>query len=576
MYFERMDYPRRDVYRVLRETFGHEEFRLGQVDVVRSILLARQTIAVLPTGLGKSLCYQLPALLFPGTSLVISPLIALMRDQVLALRARGISAAALHSNQSTAERGAVERALRAGELKLLYVSPERLGSPRFLDLLESARIEFVAVDEAHCVVRWGHEFRKAYLEIGPFLKQLRPRYIAAFTATATPELREDLGEALGFDDPTIFVRGFHRENLRLATERAASDDARLARLLELTRGREGPAPALVYVATRAGSEEAATHLCKNGLRAAHYHGGCAADARRAAQDAFLADELDALVATNAFGMGVDKPDIRLLIHLSLPGSFEDYYQEVGRAGRDGNPAETMLLWRGRDYRTRSFLAEQQESALAREGALRRLNRFYVAARGRGCLWRSILEYFGDPKAGELGHGCGTCARCRDGRSELHAVSGEEHRAALDVLTGVDELHGRFGRKKVAGILKGSKAQGVPNWPGCFGSLARLSIPTIEEWLQRLLDAGYLQIFGTEYPVLGISGTGVEALGGKIDVSVHGSEEPAAPPDYSDADPRLVRALKAWRTELARDVGLPAYTILHDKTLHALAALRPKT
>jgi len=411
-------FSRREVYGVLRETFGHREFRLGQPDVVRSILQGRETITVLPTGGGKSLCYQLPALLFEGTSLVISPLIALMRDQVMALQARGVAAASLHSNQDMAERREVEHAVANGQVKLLYVSPERLASPRFLDLVGSLRIPFVAVDEAHCVVRWGHEFRSAYLDIGPFLGRLKPRHVAAFTATATPELRDELGSALGMQEPALFVRGFFRENIHLAAERCDSEPARLERLQSLVESRGGPAPALVYGATRAACEETAAFLRDAGMRAEHYHAGCEPGHRRRVQDAFLADEIDAMVATNAFGMGIDKPDLRLLVHISLPPSFEDYYQEIGRAGRDGAESNALLLWRGKDYRTRSFLAEQQESPEIRDAALRRLNRLYQTLQGRGCLWRRILEYFGDPEAHELNDGCGACARCLEGDTDL--------------------------------------------------------------------------------------------------------------------------------------------------------------
>ncbi len=472
-------YTRNEVYRVLRETFGHEEFRLGQADVVRSVLHGKHTITVLPTGAGKSLCYQLPGLLFPGTSLIISPLIALMRDQVLALERRGIAAASLHSNQNADERRRVLRALAAGELKLLYVSPERLALPHFHDLLRGIEVGFVAIDEAHCVVRWGHEFRPAYLEIEPFLRMLQPPHIAAFTATATPELRDKLGSVLGLTDPELYVRGFFRSNLHLTEERHQSDADRLDRLRDLVRDREGTATALVYVATRAMAEQAAAHLREHGLRALHYHAGCDAGHRSAAQDAFIADEVDALVATNAFGMGIDKPDIRLLVHLALPPSFEDYYQELGRAGRDGAEAHCVLLWRGSDYRTRTFLAEQQENAAAREPALRRLNRLYQTLQGRGCLWRRILEYFGDPQVQELVEGCGACARCRDGGTELVALEGVARANALTALAGVRELGGRLGRKKIAGVLKGSKAQGIPDRHEAFGSLPGLTLDALE-------------------------------------------------------------------------------------------------
>jgi len=579
-------FSRREVFGVLREVFGHGDFRIGQPEVVRSILQGHETISVLPTGGGKSLCFQLPALLFEGTSLIISPLIALMRDQVQALRARGIAAASFHSNQELEERREVEYAVANGEIKLLYVSPERLASPRFLDLMSSLHIPFVAIDEAHCVVRWGHEFRSAYLDIGPFLKRLQPRHVAAFTATATPELRDELGSALGMEDPALFVRGFFRENIHLAAERCDSEDQRSGRLHDLVVNREGGAPALVYGATRVLCEETAAFLRDKGLRAQHYHAGCDPDHRRRVQDAFVADELDAMVATNAFGMGIDKPDLRLLVHISLPPSFEDYYQEVGRAGRDGLASDAILLWRGKDYRTRSFLAEQQETPEVREAALRRLNRLYQTLKGRSCLWLRILEYFGDPEANDLGEGCGACARCLMGDSDLRTLEGIEHENAVSALICLKEVDGAIGRKKTAGVLKGSKAQGVPDWHPSFGALKRMTIPAIEELLQALLDAGYARVLGTDYPKLGLSGEGEAVLRDGGDIVVHGSPHSSphssprpstgssTGPTEADCDPTLVAALKAWRLERAQELAAPAYRVFSDRTLHALAAQRP--
>jgi len=569
-------FSRREVYGVLREIFGHEEFRLGQPDVVRSILQGRETITVLPTGGGKSLCYQLPALLFEGTSLVVSPLIALMRDQVMALQARGVAAASMHSNQEMHERREVEQALANGQIKLLYVSPERLASPRFLDLMSSLHIPFVAIDEAHCVRPLGHEFRSAYLDIGPFLGRLKPRHVAAFTATATPELRDELGSALGMDEPALFVRGFFRKNIHLSAERCDSEPARLRRLQALVEARQGPAPALVYGATRAACEETAAFLREAGLKAEHYHAGCEPEHRRRVQDAFLADKVDAMVATNAFGMGIDKPDLRLLVHISLPPSFEDYYQEIGRAGRDASEANAILLWRGKDYRTRSFLAEQQESPVIRDAALRRLNRLYQTLQGRGCLWRRILEYFGDPAAHELNQGCGACARCLEGDGDLRTLEGDEYEDALAALLGLQEVDGSVGRKKMAGVLKGSRAQGVPDWHPSFGSLKRMTLVAIEELLQALLDAGYARVIGTDYPKLGLSPEGESILNEGGEIVVHGSPGAAQPAAAGDADPALEKVLRAWRLEQSQKLSVPAYRIFPDRTLEALAARRPTT
>jgi ATP-dependent DNA helicase RecQ len=341
----------------LREVFGLTAFRPGQREVVESVLAGRPTVAVMPTGAGKSLCYQLPAVVAGGTALVVSPLIALMKDQVDALTARGVPACALTSALAPGEIGARLEDMAAGRLRLAYVAPERFKSPRFTDALGrvASQLSLLAVDEAHCISEWGHDFRPDYMRLGEVVERWRPPRVVALTATATPEVRRDIQKQLGLRDPAVFVRGFDRPNLHFSVERVGGASDKTERLRALVRARAGPT--LVYAATRKNAEAYAAELAKKGVRARPYHAGLPDGERRDTQDAFMAGELDAVVATNAFGMGVDKADVRLVIHADLPRSPEAYYQEAGRGGRDGQPARCVLLFNHGDVKLQEFLID---------------------------------------------------------------------------------------------------------------------------------------------------------------------------------------------------------------------------
>lgn len=594
-------FSRGEVYHLLRQGFGMEEFRLGQAEVVRAIGMARPTIAVMPTGGGKSLCYQLPAALMPGTSLVISPLISLMRDQVLALRARGYAAGHLDSNQDYEERAGVEQLLAEGKLKLLYVSPERLQAPRFLELLSQVSVPFVAIDEAHCVLRWGHEFREAYLQIQPFLEQLQPTCIAAFTATATPELREELGEALGMRDPDLFVHGFFRPNLKLEDRRLQNEIGQMRQLVSLVQQREGKAPALIYAATRQKTEDAAAALQEAGLRAAFYHAGMEGEARSRVQDAFLADEIDALIATSAFGMGIDKPDLRLLVHLSMPRSFEDYYQEIGRAGRDGSEARVVLLWLGKDYRTQDFLIQQNEDLAQRAAAQRRLHRVYEALQSNLCLWRRLLEYFGDPDVAQVVPSCGSCARCAASSGVARELSTQERQLAeqfLRALVTQEDQRRTYGRRKFLDILRGSKAKGIPVQAPGYADAQGCPRALAESLLQAMMDAGWVGTTGSEYPVLTATPIArhlladadpaawqlpLQELAPTASASTRSSSAESATVSAEDLPPELdgeaadrFQRLRLWRARIAAAQGTPAFVIATNKSLTAMAVMCPLT
>ena len=345
------DAPAQALERALHERFGLRAFRPGQREAALAVLEGRDLVAVMPTGAGKSLCFQLPALLLEGTTLVVSPLIALMKDQVDGLRARGVAAAALHSGLGPPERAAVEAELAAGRLALLYVAPERLGSGFFRDLLRRVRLARLVVDEAHCISQWGHDFRPDYRRLAGFRAELDIP-AAAFTATATPDVRADIAAQLGLRDPVDLITGFERTNLTLAVETCRTRDEKAAALARLVQ--EAGTPGIVYAATRKTVELWADVLARQGLRTGRYHAGMSDEERSGVQEDFLAGRIDAIAASNAFGMGVDKRDIRFVAHAELPGSVEAYYQEAGRAGRDGLPSRCTLLFSPADVRTQEF------------------------------------------------------------------------------------------------------------------------------------------------------------------------------------------------------------------------------
>ena len=509
--------------RALGTHFGLTAFRTGQREAVTAVLEGRDLVAVMPTGAGKSLCFQLPALLLDGVSVVVSPLIALMKDQVDVLRGRGIAAAAIHSLMPPTERAEAERDLSAGRLRLLYVAPERLASPAFRRALIAAEPARLIVDEAHCISQWGHDFRPDYRRLGGLREELGVP-AAAFTATATPDVRADIATQLGLRDPLELVTGFERPNLTLAVEhcRSRADKARALEALV----REAGVPGIVYAATRKSVELWAEFLEEQGLRAGRYHAGLTEEERHRVQDRFLAGQLDVIAATNAFGMGVDKRDIRFVAHADLPGSVEAYYQEAGRAGRDGLPSRCTLFFAPADVRTQEFFLagsnpapalfrrvwrqlgtgasdEEIESSaetdavgrMASVTAARFLRRAAEAALlplgageppvdlaartekarrdrerldtmvrygfGRGCRTRFIYDYFaGGARAGAEPR-CGTCDVCLGWRRGTgRELSDDEYELVRIALSGVGRLSGRFGVERIAQVLVGSEAEAV--------------------------------------------------------------------------------------------------------------------
>ena len=598
---------------------------------MRAVLAGKDVLAVMPTGSGKSLGYQLPALLLPGLTIVVSPLIALMKDQVDELNRKGIRAAALHSLASPADRRAAIAGARDGSLRLLYVAPERFASASFLRELPDLRLSRFAVDEAHCVSEWGHDFRPDYRLLAQAAALCRRADgaegrppIIAFTATATPEVREDIVLLLGLREPQVFVAGFDRPNLFLDVRRVSGELEKRALLPELVAGRR----ALVYAATRKSAERATQALRAGGTEAEAYHAGLNEAERTRVQNGFASGRTRVVCATNAFGMGIDRPDVEAVVHFEIPGSLESYYQEIGRGGRDGRPADVTLLWNYADVRTREFFIEKEDeeeplpgvdpAARGRvERSLRRtspeqrerkreldrkkLARMIAYADSTGCLRATLLGYFGEPGAPERCGHCGNCARRR-------ALSAEELILARKILSGVVRAGERFGKRKVIAMLVGD-LEGLPaalQSLSTTGLLAQEDPKKIGRWLDALLGAGLLRASDDVYRTLSLTKRGRDVMAGRAkDAELTLPEPPRAKlprarktrrpapsppaspgvgeflqPGPADADEgidhALLTALKTWRRREAQERAVPPYVVFHDRTLSAIAALRPRS
>lgn len=574
-----------DKYTVNKKYFGHDRFRPGQEALIDSILSRRDTLGIMPTGGGKSVCYQVPALLLPGLTLVISPLISLMKDQVSALEAAGVPAAFLNSSQDPESYRETCRRVRQGRCKLLYIAPERLESERFLQLLENRKISMAAVDEAHCISQWGQDFRPSYLRIPRFLNALPQRpVVAAFTATATEDVRNDVVRLLELRDPFVQVTGFDRPNLYFDVQRPKDKLTALLTLVRSQRGRSG----IVYCATRAKTEEVCRRLREAGVSAACYHAGLTDQERRENQEAFQFDRVSVMVATNAFGMGIDKSNVGFVIHFNMPKSLEAYYQEAGRAGRDGEPADCILLYSPRDVSTAKFLIENGEENEALDEAARaevrkrdylRLEAMTGYCKTTGCFRACILRYFGQ----EPPERCGNCGSCR-GESSVEDITLPAQMILSCVKRVQDKLGYSVGAALIIQVLRGAKSKRLLDLGldglSTYGLLSRISRPRVSAYIERLEEAGYLTT-DPRYGSLRLTGRAGEVLyrGARVEMPVR---QESAAPGIPQAEPEpeedevLFQVLRAVRSRLAQQEGVPVYVVFSNAALRDMARRAPVT
>lgn len=574
---------------ILKKHFGFERFRPLQKEIILETLSGGDVLALLPTGGGKSICYQVPALARAGFTLVISPLIALMKDQVDGLRENGIPAAYLNSSVEEEESRETWRKLYRGELKILYLSPERLLLEGMIEKLVSLNLAFVAVDEAHCISSWGHDFRPEYRA----LRTIRLNYptipILALTASATERVRSDIIEMLGISDAKLFIASFNRPNLSYRVIPRMSPIKQIREILSDHHNETG----IIYCLSRDRTESVATELLSHGVKAAAYHAGLPANERAKRQELFARDEIRVMVATVAFGMGVDKPDVRFVIHHDLPKNIESYYQETGRAGRDGLPSECILLYSSADSAKLWNFIDQTSDPLEREVAGKQLSQLLQFAESSECRRVSLLRYFSEEyrdSEGNVTHTCGACDNCLTPRSEVDAT--EITQKILSCVMRITKHSGfSVGLNHVVDVLTGSNNEKVRKWQhetlSTYGIGRGRPKP---EWLyygRELISAGLLRINAERFNVLEITPAGVAAIREKRTIklkaplvtsrlTVEKKEQQRKQLGAIEYDPEAFEKLRMWRMKMARDKGLPAYMIFSDATLQNIAAYKPSS
>lgn len=567
--------------RMLETYFGYTSFRPAQEAPIASLLRNEDVIGIMPTGAGKSICFQIPALCKLGLTIVFSPLISLMKDQVDGLLVQNIPAALINSTLTQAEFNKTMYEVRSGKIKLLYIAPERLGSNFFCNVLRALPIAQVIVDEAHCISEWGHDFRPSYRLIGEWLNSLPKRpIVGAFTATATKYVENDIKKLLGLDNANVYVTGFDRPNLSFSVIRTPKRMDYVVHYVRQHANENG----IIYCATRKDVDRVYENLTRAGIKVGHYHGGLSDEVRREMQNAYADDKLQVMVATNAFGMGIDKSNVRYVLHYQMPRNMESYYQEAGRAGRDGAPAECILLYSGQDVQVHKYLIEQSiETPERQEVELRKLQSMIDYCFCSNCLRKYMLNYFGESTVWTT---CDNCSSCKGSGDKVNVT--KEAKAIFRAIMGTDE---RYGASMITSIVRGERTDrimraGHDALP-VFGLLSNVDEKSIKGLIQQFIASGYLRSSSGKYPVLSLTAGAEEVLGGHKEVEeirqhvsvpsrTSRSTSTTSRGKSSSGAGGLFEHLRQHRKRLAEEAGLRPYLIFPDTVLIDLANLRPTT
>lgn len=548
---------------ILKKYYGYTSFRKGQEDIINTILKGEDILAIMPTGGGKSICYQIPALILSGITIVISPLISLMKDQVDALKAMGINATFINSSLSSSEFNNIINGIKEDEYKIIYIAPERLDSYEFTNIIRCKNINQIAIDEAHCVSQWGHDFRVSYRKISYFISSLDTRpIITAFTATASLEVREDIINLLSLNKPKLFITGFNRENLNITIEKSSSKNEYLLKYIENHKNESG----IIYAATRKEVDKIYEGLLKRGYSISRYHAGLSIEERKLNQEEFIKDNINIMVATNAFGMGIDKPNIRYVIHYNMPQSIENYYQEIGRAGRDGEKSECILLFTPGDIHIQKYLIELGTDNPERKNIqYKKLREMSDLVYSNDCYRKNIINYFGE----EFKEKCNNCSNCLD--------EGEIIDKTLDaqkVISCIARMKRSFGITMIIDVLRGSKNKKVIQFGfdklSTYGIIKNYSQDELKTFINTLISHGFIDSIDGTYPTIKLNDNSLKVLKGELKVEFKESKVSK----FLEISNELYNILKQTRYNIAKEEGIAPYMVFGDGTLKMMASKYP--